>query len=52
MKINKGLLQIPQVIFLVDRYYARGELPEMLSSCDYIINILPSTKETDNILSK
>jgi len=35
----------------VDRYYARGELPEMLSSCDYIINILPSTKETDNILS-
>jgi len=28
----------------VDRYYVGGELPEMLSSCHYIINILPSTK--------
>jgi len=35
----------------VDRYYVGGELPEMLSSCHYIINILPSTKHTDNILS-
>jgi len=35
----------------VSRYFVREELAEMLSSCDYIINILPATTDTNGILS-
>ena len=37
---------------VVAQYFTRLELPQLLSSVDYLINILPSTPDTDNILSK
>ena len=36
----------------VAQYFTNLELPQLLSSVDYLINILPSTPDTDNILSK
>ncbi|KAK3602936.1 hypothetical protein CHS0354_039355 [Potamilus streckersoni] len=35
----------------VDIYKSEEELPELLQSCDYICNVLPSTKDTQNLLS-
>ncbi|KAL3852442.1 hypothetical protein ACJMK2_016079 [Sinanodonta woodiana] len=35
----------------VDTYKSGEELPELLQSCDYICNVLPSTKDTQNLLS-
>jgi len=34
----------------ISKYFTRDELPELLSSVDYLINILPATPDTDNIL--
>ena len=35
---------------VVERFFRREELPEMLSSVDYILAMLPATPETDNLL--
>ena len=35
---------------VVERFFTREELPEMLSSVDYILAMLPATPETDNLL--
>ena len=35
---------------VVVRFFTRDELPEMLSSVDYILAMLPATPETDNLL--
>ena len=37
---------------VITQYFTKLELPQLLSSVDYLINILPSTPDTDNILSK
>jgi len=34
----------------VDRFFTREELPELLSSVDYILAMLPATPETDGLL--
>jgi len=34
----------------IDKYFVPEELPELLSSVDYVINILPATPDTDNCL--
>lgn len=34
----------------VDRYYTRDELSSLLSSCDYILAMLPATPSTDGLL--
>ena len=35
---------------VVDKFFTREELPELLSSVDYILAMLPATPETDNLL--
>ena len=35
---------------VVDRYFTEEELPELLSSVDYILAMLPGTPETDGLL--
>ncbi|KAL5013597.1 hypothetical protein ScPMuIL_007867 [Solemya velum] len=35
----------------VDVYRTTDRLPELLAVCDYVVNILPSTKETTDLLS-
>jgi len=35
---------------VVDRFYTQEELPELLSSVDYILAMLPATPETDDLL--
>ena len=35
---------------IVDRFFTREELPELLSSVDYILAMLPATPETDGLL--
>ena len=37
---------------VVTQYFTKPQLPQLLSSVDYLINILPSTPDTDNILSR
>ena len=37
---------------VVTQYFTKTQLPQLLSSVDYLINILPSTPDTDNILSR
>ena len=44
--------RIPTEQDSVAQYFTNLELPQLLSSVDYLINILPSTPDTDNILSK
>jgi len=35
---------------VVDKFFTKEELPELLSSVDYILAMLPATPETDNLL--
>ncbi|XP_057321238.1 glyoxylate/hydroxypyruvate reductase A-like [Microplitis mediator] len=35
----------------IDEYRTTNLLPEFLSNCDYVINILPATPETDGLLN-
>ena len=41
--------QIPDYI---DHYRTMSSLPEVLQSCDYVCNVLPSTPDTRNLLSR
>jgi len=34
----------------IDKYFVPAEFPELLSSVDYLVNILPATPDTDQIL--
>eukprot|EP00092_Neocalanus_flemingeri_P016751 GFUD01018116.1.p1 GENE.GFUD01018116.1~~GFUD01018116.1.p1 ORF type:complete len:298 (-),score=65.92 GFUD01018116.1:5-871(-) len=34
----------------IDKYFTPADLPELLSSVDYVVSILPATPGTDNIL--
>ena len=36
----------------IDKYFIPTELTELLQSVDYLVNILPATPETDNILGR
>ena len=33
----------------IDKYFVPAELSELLSSVDYVVNILPATPDTDQI---
>lgn len=35
----------------ISEYYNCSKLSQFLSKCDYIINVLPSTPETDGLLN-
>lgn len=35
----------------INKYYTTENLNEFLSNCDYVINVLPSTKETIGLLN-
>ncbi|XP_066254871.1 glyoxylate/hydroxypyruvate reductase A-like [Euwallacea similis] len=36
----------------IDKYFTQQSLPELLGSVDYIVNVLPNTSETQNLLGK
>ena len=36
----------------VSRYFTGSELTDLLASVDYLINVLPATPDTDNILDR
>ncbi|XP_023344414.1 uncharacterized protein LOC111713708 isoform X4 [Eurytemora carolleeae] len=47
-----GLVNSPRLPdHYVSKYYCLSEVKELLRSADYIINVLPSTPQTNNILS-
>lgn len=46
-----GLKTSSESVDHVKRVYTSSELPELLQTCDYICNILPSTSHTKGLLS-
>eukprot|EP00746_Dinoflagellata_sp_MGD_P126047 gnl/MRDRNA2_/MRDRNA2_60975_c0_seq1.p1 gnl/MRDRNA2_/MRDRNA2_60975_c0~~gnl/MRDRNA2_/MRDRNA2_60975_c0_seq1.p1 ORF type:complete len:364 (+),score=62.41 gnl/MRDRNA2_/MRDRNA2_60975_c0_seq1:97-1188(+) len=49
--ITKKLRSPEEQKAFVDSYLSMDNLPKLLSSCDYICNVLPSTKDTKGLLS-
>ncbi|CAH1105244.1 unnamed protein product [Psylliodes chrysocephalus] len=35
----------------ISNYFTKSNLPQMLQNCDYLVNILPSTPETEGLLN-